>query len=143
MSHRIEQFSSALQRALAKTIHQGLGDPRIRGMVSVTRVDVSPDLRHADVFVTVMPEDFERLTMEGLKSSELHVHTLVKPQMNSRLVPHLHFKLDAKLKKEMSVLSAIREARARDEKDGVAQPNDAPVGAETDPDGEHGDQGPV
>jgi ribosome-binding factor A len=139
MSHRIEQFASAMQRVLAKTIHQGLGDPRIRGMVSVTRVDVSPDLRHADVFVTVLPEDCERLTMEGLKSSELRVHTLIMPQMNSRLVPRIHFKLDAKLKKEMSVLNAIREARSRDEKDGVAQPNDKPEGMPQDPNAEDED----
>lgn len=143
MSHRLEQFASTLRKVLAKTIHQGLGDPRIRGMVSVTRVTVSPDLRHADVFVTVLPAEHERLTMEGLKSSELHVHTLIKPQLNSRLVPHLHFKLDAQYKKEALVLDAIREARARDARDGVARPDDAPQGVEADPDGEADGQGPV
>lgn len=134
MSHRLEQVASSLHRAIAATIGKGLGDPRIRGLVSVTRVDVSPDMRHADVYVTVLPEQHEKLTLEGLKAGEVHLQNLVKPQLPMRLMPHIHFKLDNQLKKEMSVLKAITEARARDEKDGVAQPNDKPQGVPEDPD---------
>jgi len=133
-SHRLEQVASTMQRALATALGKGLGDPRVRGMISVTRVEVSPDMRHADVFVTVLPEENERLTLEGLRAGCVHIQGIIKPQLSFRIVPHLHFKLDEKLKKEMSVLRAIADARARDEKDGVAQPNDAPVGAEHDPD---------
>ena len=132
--HRLEQVASTLQRALAGTLARGLSDPRVRGMVSVTRVEVSPDLRHADVYVTVMPQEHEKLTMEGLKAAAIHLHTVIKPQLQLRLVPHFHFKLDTQLKKEMSVLQAINEARARDAKDGVAQPNDPPQGVPEDPD---------
>jgi ribosome-binding factor A len=136
MSHRLEQVASTLHRAVAANIGKGLGDPRIRGLISVTRVDVSPDMRHADVFVTIMPEQHEKLTMEGLKAAELHIQNAVKPQLPMRLMPHLHFKLDTKLKKEMAVLQSISEARARDEKDGVAKPNDKPEGMPEDPDAE-------
>lgn len=132
--HRLEQVASTLQRALAGALARGLSDPRVRGMVSVTRVEVSPDLRHASVFVTVMPQEHEKLTLEGLKAAAIHLHTVIKPQLQMRIVPHLHFKTDTQLKKEMSVLQAIGEARARDEKDGVAKPLDLPP-EDGDPDG--------
>lgn len=132
--HRLVQVASTLQRALATTLARGLSDPRIRGMVSVSRVDVSPDMRHADVFVTVMPQEYEKLTMEGLKAASIHLHTAIKPDLHMRLVPHFHFKVDTQLKKELSVLAAIGEARARDEKDGIAQPSDKPEGMPEDPD---------
>lgn len=132
--HRLEQVASTLQRALATTLARGLSDPRIRGMVSVSRVEVSPDLRHADVYVTILPQEYEKLTMEGLKSSAIHLGSVIKPSLKMRLVPHFHFKLDTQLKKEMSVLQSIAEARARDAKDGIAQPADKPQGIPEDPD---------
>ncbi len=136
MSHRLAQVASSLHRILAKTLGKGLGDPRIRGLVSISRVTVSPDMHHADVFITVMPEQHEKLTLEGLQAGQVYIQNLVKPQLPMRLMPQLHFKLDTKLKAEMGVLKAIADARARDAEDGVAQPNDKPEGVPEAPDAE-------
>ena len=60
MSHRRARFASALRNVVAKLIPAELSDPRIRGLVTVTRVEVSPDLRLAKVYVSVMGKEGEQ-----------------------------------------------------------------------------------
>lgn len=110
MSHRREQLASSLQRAIGQRIVEGLNDPRVSGMISVTAVEVSPDNRHANVLVSVLPESAERLTLQGLTSAAGHIRSEVGKTLRLRSVPTLHFQLDASLKKEARVLDAIRKA---------------------------------
>lgn len=56
MTHRIEQVESTLRKALAQVLQRSISDPRIRGMVSITDVDVSPDMKQAKICVSVLPE---------------------------------------------------------------------------------------
>lgn len=115
LSHKLQQFASTMQRAIAEVLVRGLGDPRVRGLVSVTRVEVDPDLRQARVFVSVLPEEHERLTLEGLVDAAPHIHRQIKGRMDTRAVPHLDFRLDTQLKKENATLAAIAKARRDDE----------------------------
>lgn len=124
MSHRKQQVESALRRAISTVLAQKLSDPRIRGLVSVTGVDVSPDLRNANVLVSVMPEEFEKRTIAGLRHAAIHIHALVCKAVDMRIVPHLEFKLDKTLKREAGVLAAIHRAMARETPAGAAAPDE-------------------
>ena len=110
MSHRKEQLESSLQRAIGQRIAEGLADPRISGMISVTGVEVSPDGRHANVLVSVLPESAQKLAIQGLGSAAGHIRSSVREVLRMRSVPVLHFQLDASLKKQAQVLDAIRKA---------------------------------
>ncbi|MFP4145617.1 MAG: 30S ribosome-binding factor RbfA [Phycisphaeraceae bacterium] len=107
MSHRIEQVESVLQRAISQVLQRKLSDPRIRGMVSVTRVKVSPDLHEAQVFVSVLPEQYEKTTLSGLRSAASHIHSLLRKQVALRSVPRLDFRLDESLKRQAELHEAI------------------------------------
>ena len=107
------QVESLLQRTVAEVLQRGLADPRIKGLVSVTRVEASSDLKTAKVFVSVTPERHEPLTMHGLKDATRYVQNLVKQKVALRLVPHLRFEVDESLKRQNAVLLAIQEGMAR------------------------------
>jgi ribosome-binding factor A len=112
MSKRVEQVGTTLHRAVQSVISKGFADPRIRGLITVTRVQVSADLSDATVFISVTPEDAEELTMHGLRSAARHIRHEVGELVALRRVPALHLKLDRTTKEQSAVLGAIREAAA-------------------------------
>ncbi|MEM6256798.1 MAG: 30S ribosome-binding factor RbfA [Planctomycetota bacterium] len=115
MTHRIEQVESTLRKALAQVLQRSISDPRIRGMVSITGVDVSPDMKQAKVCVSVLPEDYAKRTVAGLKAASRHIQSEVKKLVALRIVPHLRFELDDSLKQAEEIYQAIDEAKARED----------------------------
>lgn len=114
MTHRIEQVESTLRKALAQVLQRSISDPRIRGMVSITDVDVSPDMKQAKVYVSVLPEEYAKRSVAGLKAASKHIGSEVKKLVALRVVPHLNFALDDSLKKANEVYDAIDQAKARE-----------------------------
>lgn len=119
MSFRKQQVESTLKRAVSRVLTQKLSDPRVTGMISVTRVDVSPDFHNALVYISVLPESAQKNTLNGLKHAVGHIYKSVRALVALKTVPNLEFRLDAAFKKEVAVLGAIRRAVEREEK-GVA-----------------------
>lgn len=116
MSVRKAQIESTLRRAISEVlVRHRAADPRIMGMVSVTRVDVSPDLKQGMVYVSVLPDRYEKRTLAGLRHATRFIQNEVSKQMTMKSMPHLDFRLDATLKKEAGIFDAIRRAKARDE----------------------------
>ncbi|MEE9404786.1 MAG: 30S ribosome-binding factor RbfA [Algisphaera sp.] len=114
MSHdRKLQVESLLQRTVAQVLQRGLADPRIKGLVSVTRLEASVDLKTANVFVSIIPEEHEALTMHGLKDAARFIQAKVKQKVALRVVPHLRFVVDESIKKQEAVLLAIQEGMER------------------------------
>jgi ribosome-binding factor A len=93
MTQRTEKVQKVAQEVLGESI-QALTDPRI-GFVTVTGVKISPDLRHARVFVSVLgSEDEQRATMAGLDSAKSHLRSDLGRQMRIKYLPDLIFELD-------------------------------------------------
>lgn len=128
MSHRIAQIESLLKRAISKVLVTKLADPRIEGLISVTKVTVSPDLHDAYVHVSVLPEKHQARTLYGLRHAAVHIHALVCKEVALRTVPHLEFRLDESLKKQAAVLSAIRRGIEREQ-----QASGEPAGPDSEP----------
>lgn len=127
MSHRKEQVASTLQRAVQQVLARGLADPRIRGLITVTNVHVPPDLRTATVFISVLPEERQTLSLRGIQDAARHIRHEVSELVAMRQVPDLFFKLDTSLKKQAQAMSAIAKAAAeRNENAPPADENAAP-----------------
>lgn len=120
MSHRVEKVQATLARAVQEVLRRGLNDPRAGGMISVTSVDVSPDLRNAIVQVSVFPEEKQDLTMHALRHAAGHIRHEVGELMSIRRVPELEFRVDLSLKKQAEVLGAISKAVSQREQQGKA-----------------------
>lgn len=115
MSRKTEQLASTLQRALQEVIARGLNDPRISGLITITSVRISPDLREAVVMVSVLPEERQELVVHGLKHAAPHIRREIGESIRSRQLPTLHFRLDESLKKQAAVIRAISQATSTPE----------------------------
>jgi ribosome-binding factor A len=112
MSRRREQIASALQREIGRILIEGLADPRAKGMISVTGVEVSQDRRQAVVNVSIMPEKHQHTTMQALRHARQHIQNRLADRIRARQLPRLEFKLDESLKKQARVIESINAARA-------------------------------
>jgi ribosome-binding factor A len=115
MSVHTEQISAAIRRTVQEILARGLNDPRVRGLISVTGVRVSSDLRHATVSVSILPEQHAELSMHGLRSASGHLRREVGRRVRMRHVPMIAFELDHSIKREAALSAALARARAADE----------------------------
>jgi len=112
--HRLERVSEVVREVAAQTILFELRDPRVK-MVTVTRAEVSGDLQHAKVYVSVMGSEREaQLTMHGLQSAAGFVQKKLADRLTTRYVPAISFVLDKGVKNALEVARLLREARAAD-----------------------------
>ena len=114
MSYKKQQVESTLKRTISRIVTQRLSDPRIEGMVSVTRVDVAPDGHQALVYVSVLPDKSGPKSLHGLRHAAGRIHSLVSKNVAMRYVPRLAFRLDESLKKQATVLEAIQRGIQQD-----------------------------
>lgn len=111
-AHRVERLAAAVQRGIQQVLARGLGDERIRGLITITEVKVLGDLSEAVVGVSVMPAEHADLTLHGLNAAAPHIRHELGDLVDTRALPRLRFKLDRSLKKQASLLSAIDQAKA-------------------------------
>ena len=139
-SHRLARVSEVVREVAANTILLELKDPRVKN-VTVTRAEVSADLQHAKVYVSIMGSDKEQqLTMHGLRSAAGYIQTKVAERLTTRFVPHITFIVDEGVKKSIEVARLIREAQEQsraDEEARAAAQN--PVGDSPSPSADHPD----
>ncbi len=91
---RPEQVAEIVRQVLAEAIGREVRDPRV-GFVTLSRVDVSGDLSHAQVFVMAQGDEAERLrALEGLQSAAGFLRGKVAKALATRTIPELHFELD-------------------------------------------------
>ncbi len=86
-----------------------LRDPRIEG-VTVTYVEVSPDMRQAKVHVSIMgDEGQQRLCLRGLQSSAGYLQSKISDRIDTRYTPRLRFELDEGVKKSLAISQMLHE----------------------------------
>jgi len=125
-SRRQEKIARVVRESVSDTIANRLNDPRIEGFVSVTEVDMSPDLRNAYVFLSVMAagDAARRKTFIAIEHATKHIQARLSHKITSKFCPRLHFREDTKIKNTLETLRIIDEATKEiDEKD-VQQPED-------------------
>lgn len=134
MSARVQRVADQIQRELASLIQMEVNDPRV-GMVSVTDVEVSRDLAHAKIYVTVLntmtddsqvnestlsePGDLDKLEIEeninALNKAAGYLRSLLAKQLSTRSVPKLRFYYDGSIERGQQLSSLIDSALAADQ----------------------------
>ena len=111
MTERTVQLGSVLQQAIQQVILRGLNDPRVRGLISITKVEVLPDLSEARVFVSVLPQEHAVLTVRALGHAAGHIQAKIAPHLNIKRLPRLQFRVDDSLKKQARLDAALAQDR--------------------------------
>ncbi len=139
MSRRTKQVADSIQRVLSETIQFELKDPRV-AFATVVGVDVSADLQHAHVRVSVMGDEPQRQeSMQGLHHARGFLRKRVAEELrHMRFVPELHLELDTSLDYAMhinEVLHTVERERQEAASEAVIEPesdhsrqDDAPIG---------------
>ena len=94
---RMERLAQQLQHEIAMIIHQELKDPRL-GFVTITRMELSKDLRHAKVFFSCLGDAEERArSQEALDCSARFIYGLIKKRFRLKVIPQLLFCYDVSI----------------------------------------------
>jgi ribosome-binding factor A len=116
---RHDRVSAAIREEVAKFIAEGAKDPRISGFVTVTGADVSGDLKHARVFVSVLGSDTQAAsTFAGLKSLASHLRVVVGRNLRLRSAPTIEFVRDDSVARASRIDTLLEEVRNAAVKDG-------------------------
>jgi len=114
-NRRADRVAEAIREQVATFLTEGVKDPRIVGLVTVTGVDVTQDLRYAKVFVSVLGSDVERAkTFEGLQSLAPHLRSRLAKSLRLRFAPELEFRHDPSIEHAARIetlLAQLREQR--------------------------------
>ena len=111
-SPRIARVGDQIQRELAAILQTELKDPRV-GMITLTGVEVSPDLAHAKVyFTTLVTEKERRETQIGLARAAGFMRSLLGKRLKTHQVPELHFEYDASVERGVRLSKLIDDAVA-------------------------------
>ncbi len=95
MVNRVNRISEEVKREIGTILQQGLKDPRIPDFISVVAANVTRDLRHAKIYVSVFGSDKEKkAAIKGLQSAAGYVRKELGKKVKLRYIPELHFELD-------------------------------------------------
>ncbi|HZI22942.1 MAG TPA: 30S ribosome-binding factor RbfA [Gemmatimonadales bacterium] len=110
-SHRPERVAEAIRQTVAEFLTGNVRDPRV-GFVTVTAVEVSADLAHARVRVSVMGTDEEKAkSLEGLASAARFLRAQLAKELPLRVAPELRFELDRGLEHAQRIDQVLRKLK--------------------------------
>jgi ribosome-binding factor A len=126
-TRRQEKVARVVKEAVSDAIANHLSDPRIEGLVSVTRVDMAADLRTADVYLSIFGKDetAQNKTFVAITHAKNRIQSLLADRMKSKFCPVLRFHPDEKFKKTLQTMKLIDQAVSElERKDSVEQVNE-------------------
>jgi ribosome-binding factor A len=113
-SRRVLKAAEAVREVVGMAILTDLKDPRIAG-VTVTHVEVSPDMRQAKVHVSIMgSEAAQRTCLHGLQSAAGFLQQKIAKRIDTRYTPRLRFELDMGVKKSIAIARLLDDVLPED-----------------------------
>ena len=108
--NRITRINAELRKQLALILQGGIKDPRVKGLISVSKVDCDPDLTLAKVYVSILgAQGEEQSVIEGLTHAEGYIKARLKDNIKLRAMPQLRFIYDDSYEYQMKIEKLIRE----------------------------------
>ncbi len=111
---RSQRVSDLVREEIADIIMYRLKDPRI-GFVTVTGVDMTPDLKLAKVFVSILKEEEREITLEILESSKNFIRSALSKRLRMKFIPVVEFRLDTSIEYGYRIDKLLKEIKDRDE----------------------------
>jgi len=107
---RVERIAEEIKKDISRIIRDEVKDPRIAQMASITRVEVTKDLRYAKVYISVLGDEKEKSdTMEGLNRASGYIRKELGRGLKIRYIPELRFILDNSIEYSIEISKKIDE----------------------------------
>lgn len=119
-SNRIGRINEEIQRELSDLLRE-LKDPRVhRTMLSITRVETTPDLRYAKIYVSLLDKEYTKETLAGLKSSAGYLRRELGRSLQLRYTPELQWQPDDSITQGAHILELLSKLDIPEDSDDEA-----------------------
>lgn len=108
---RLNRINEELRKELSSILAFELKNPNITGMLSVTKVKITPDFKYAKVYVSILNSKDVEKTMQGLKESAGFIRSRIAKEINLRITPELVFEIDDSLEQGMRIDSILKDLK--------------------------------
>ncbi|HEY5549255.1 MAG TPA: 30S ribosome-binding factor RbfA [Coriobacteriia bacterium] len=107
---RARAMAETVRELVARILLEEISDPRV-DFITITGVELSPDMRYGTVYVTTRETDDAEVALEGLKAATGRVRSLLGSRVRLRYSPEITFKLDPAIEEATRISNAIRRER--------------------------------
>lgn len=108
-NNRIGRIDEEYRKELSQILSYDLKNPNITGMISVTKVKVTTDLKYAKVYISILNSKNIKETMDGLKKSSGYIRSELAKRINLRNTPELVFEIDDSMEYGAKIDSILKE----------------------------------
>jgi ribosome-binding factor A len=116
--YRGGRINEEVKKSVSNIIQNEIKDPRINTLISVTKVDVTNDLKYAKVFVSILgKEEEKKLTMEVLKKSAGFIRRELAHEVKLRVTPEVSIHLDNSIEEGMHIDALIEKIKENNKDD--------------------------
>ena len=113
-NNRLNRINEELKKEISNIISFELKNPDATGLISVTRVKITPDLKYAKVYVSMLNSKSKEKTIEALKQSAGYIRSLIAKRVNLRITPELVFEEDDSMEYGMKIDAILKELKGED-----------------------------
>lgn len=108
---RFDRINEELKREISHIISYELKNPSVTGLISVTKAKITPDLKYAKIYISILNSKNEQETLEGLKQSAGFIRSQIAKRINLRITPELVFERDDSIEYGARIDSILRELK--------------------------------
>ncbi len=123
MIKRTDRLNSLLKEVIAEVVMREVRNPKVNTLVTIKKVEITRDLHHAKVYISLIGSDTEKqITLKALQSAAGYISTQASKKVVMRYFPHLTFHLDETLDDELRIHNLLEQIHEEQEK--RSQPHD-------------------
>lgn len=108
-NNRFERINEELKKEISNIINYELNNPNVTGLISVTKAKITPDLKYAKVYVSILNSKNIKETLAGLKKSSGYIRSEIAKRINLRITPELIFELDDSIEYGAKIDSILKD----------------------------------
>lgn len=108
-NNRLERVNEELKKEISHIISYELKNPNVTGLISVTKVKITPDLKYAKVYVSILNAKNTKETLSNLKKSAGFIRSEIAKRINLRITPELVFELDDSMEYGAKIDSILKD----------------------------------
>ena len=109
--NRLNRINEELKKEISQIISFELKNPDVTGLISVTKAKITPDLKYAKIYVSMLNSKNDEKTLEGLKKSSGFIRSLIAKRINLRITPELVFEKDDSMEYGMKIDSILKDLK--------------------------------
>jgi ribosome-binding factor A len=115
MTRRAERVSSIIQQELGYLLREQVNDPRLTGLISITKVSTSPDLKHAKVFISTLGDKVNKNEiLQGFTAASGFLRRQLANRLKLKHMPELSFHLDDSIERGAEIIRLIEQVASSD-----------------------------